>query len=449
MSKRGKIRIFSFAAVLVLVLGGFYIESHAMLVTSRTELEYNYRRALNDLTDYISNIEKSLEKAAFANTSTMQGNISAELFEQSSGAKASMATLPFSHEKTEKISRFVSQVGDYAMALSRKSAAGQQADEKELETLAVMRDYAGKLLEALEEMQAHLSVDKAQIGKAKSLMNNVDKIDELPKFDDNMDEVAQEFADFPELLYDGPFSDHIMQSESLYLKDKTELPASEAKAKAAEFLQCQETELQERGTSETALSAYVFTGNYGTVHVTKRGGEISYYKRTGAIENKNLDYEDALIIASDFLTKNGIDSFKESYYIINDNSCTINFSYLDKSSQEDVICYPDLIKVVIELDKGKAIEYDASGYLMNHHPRDIQLPALSLEEAEESVSKKLTIEDHALAITPTPGLSEVMCYEFKCKAEDGTDVLVYINSETGLEEQIFILTYSDNGILTF
>lgn len=448
MSKRAKIRVFSFAAVLVLVLGGFYVESHSMLLSSRAELEYSYRRALNDLTSYVSDMQYSLKKATYANTATMQNGVSAKLLEQSSGAKAAMATLPFSAEKTENISRFVSQVGDYAMAISRKASTGAQITNEEYQNLNTMEEYAKKLSEALEEVQAHLSVEKAEIGKTQRLLNNVDEVDSVPNFDDSLDEVAKEFNEYPELLYDGPFSDHVIQRESLYLKGKDSISSNDAKKIAAEFLGCNESELQESATVENSLPSYVYTWDQKTVQVTKSGGEISYYKHTETIENQNLSYEDALKKATEFLDKLGIASYKESYYIINDNTCTINFSYLDTQGDTDVICYPDLLKVVVELDHGDIVEYDPDGYLMNHHEREISEPEISLDEAKSSVSANLTIESHELAIIPTAGLDEVYCYEFKCTDKNDIDVLIYINAKTGLEEQIFILTYSDNGILT-
>ena len=39
---------------------------------------------------------------------------------------------------------------------------------------------------------------------------------------------------------------------------------------------------------------------------------------------------------------------KESYFSTNDGICTINFAYME----DDVVCYPDLIKVNVALDTG-------------------------------------------------------------------------------------------------
>ena len=42
----------------------------------------------------------------------------------------------------------------------------------------------------------------------------------------------------------------------------------------------------------------------------------------------------------------------------------------------------------------------------------------------------------------------MLTYEYLCQAENGEEVLVYLNADTGMEEQILILLRSDNGVLT-
>lgn len=446
MKKRNIIRLSSFIAAVVLVLGGLAIRGYAMLDKSKTDLEYTYRRALNDLSDYISDMEFTLKKASYANTPILQHELAAELLEKSSGAKTAMGVLPFSPEKTEKIGRFVSQIGDYAMALSRKAAAGIEISQEEVNNFITMRDYTIKLRDALEEIQAHLSVEKAQVGKTKSLLNNVDEIDNLPSFDDSLDDVAKEFNEFPTMLYDGPFSDHILQQTALYLEGKEEVTREQAAEKAAEFLGCTAGDLKDGGTQENSLASYVFDFETSRILISKVGGEVAYFTKDADIKESNLQYEEALEKAKAFLSSKGIENTAESYYVVNDNTCTINLAYKHVGETE-VICYPDLLKVKVSLADGEILEFDPIGYIMNHHERDFAAATLSAEQAQEKLSSQLTVESSALCIIPTAGLNELMAYEFKCKDSEGTDILIYVNAETGMEEQLFILTYSDNGIL--
>ena len=73
---------------------------------------------------------------------------------------------------------------------------------------------------------------------------------------------------------------------------------------------------------------------------------------------------------------------KESYYVINNNICTINYAYV----QDGAVCYSDLVKVGVALDSGEIVSFSATGYLMNHHTRSVDYSPISSEEARASVS---------------------------------------------------------------
>ena len=52
-----------------------------------------------------------------------------------------------------------------------------------------------------------------------------------------------------------------------------------------------------------------------------------------------------------------------------------------------------------------------------------------------------------LAIIPTEYQTEIFCWEFKGKVED-REFLVYINVDTGNEEDVLIILDTPNGTLT-
>ena len=52
-----------------------------------------------------------------------------------------------------------------------------------------------------------------------------------------------------------------------------------------------------------------------------------------------------------------------------------------------------------------------------------------------------------MAIIPTEWKTEIFCYEFKGSVE-GKDFLVYINCETGEEEDILVILDTPGGTLT-
>ena len=69
------------------------------------------------------------------------------------------------------------------------------------------------------------------------------------------------------------------------------------------------------------------------------------------------------------------------------------------------------------------------------------------DKAKEVLNKKLEIKSEGLAFIPTEYKTEILCWEFKGNVA-GTDFLVYINAETGKEEDILTIVNTPNGTLT-
>ena len=416
MTRRGKIRAGTFALATVAILGIGISVQNQQAMEAETTLSYVYQRAVSDLSGYVSGMETALEKVRYANTATAQTSLAAQLLEESSGAKAALAALPASGENSGNINRFLAQAGDYASYLSRRLAAGSELSQEEFDNLTTLRKYAETLSTELQKLEERFRYGKVTMKEAESTLKNV--IEVLPSYGGELEESASAFGEYPTLIYDGPFSDHISQMTAKATQGLERLPQGNAEQAAAKFLGVKSAELEHTISNPRTIS-----------------------------ENK-LSQEEALKKAEAFLEKAGISSYKQSYYITADGVCTFNFAWLEKTDTLSVTCYPDLIKVGVALDNGEIVSYNASGYLMNHRERQLKAPSVTAEKARESVSTRLKIQQEPnLALIPTPGLDEVLCWEFVCKGEDGEDVLVYISGETGMEERIYELIESDNGVL--
>lgn len=447
MKKSTLARIIAFSLAALLLPWGFWLDASLSLGDVQAHLEAVYLRALGDLADSVSAMESTLEKAKYTGTASTRTAVSAELMEQSGGAKAALASLPFTQERAERVSRFLSQVGDYALSLSRNSLAGGSLEQRDLENLSALGEYAGKLSAALEKLQARLTAEKSGIVHTVSLLNNVGQLEELALLDDDFDGLAQEFAQFPALLYDGPFSDHIARREPRMLENLEPVTQARAASLAAEFLDCPEEELGFSGEGGGSLPVYSFTWGDSMVNITRQGGRVSYFRRSGAVKKPRMSSRDAVRAAKDYLSALDLPPLEESYYVQNDGLCAVNFHTVLDLSGERVLCYPDLVKVVVELEKGGAVELDCTGLIMNHQERSLDLPRVSREEAERFLSPVLKEEKADLALIPTPGLGEVLCWEFHCTASDGTEVLSYVNAASGQEEQLYLLQRDEHGVL--
>ena len=423
MTKNRKVLFLSLALVaVILVLGGTTVSGYMQASKYKMNLNYNYQRAVTDLGDCVENIENTLNKSIYANTPTQQNGLAAKLMRETSMAKAALGILPLESGNLANVNKFISQVGDFSMALSSKISAGGSISEEEYASMENLEQYAKKLKEGLDGIQPDFDAGPV---------------------DASFQQAADDFTDYPSLIYDGPFSDHIGQQEPKLLAGQSEVPQGNAQNNAASFLGVTQDKLTHTQDSADGLPTYNFDCGTIRISVTKAGGVVSAMTDGREIGEIRLDADGARTAAQGFLEAKGIQNMKESYYVINDGICTINYAY----SQDGVTCYPDLVKVAVALDTGGIVEYNATGYIMNHTDRGALTPKITQEEAQKSVSPRLKVESGSLALIPTPGLNEVLCYEFQCTGENEDRVLVYINASTGMEEQIFILMQSDSGVL--
>ncbi len=177
--------------------------------------------------------------------------------------------------------------------------------------------------------------------------------------------------------------------------------------------------------------------------MTKTGGHVIWMLYSRNVGQETLDVDKVKQIGKEFLESRGYKNMKDTYYIKEDGTATVNYAY----EQNGVVVYPDLIKVKIALDNGEIVGFEAKGYLMNHTERDIPEPKVSEAEIRANFMAKKELKSVGLAIIPTNFGTEIFCYELKGRMND-RDFLVYINAETGREEKVLIIIDTPEGILT-
>lgn len=444
MTKRRTVQIVSVTAAALIALSAVAIGGYTMANRYHRDLEYSYRRAFNELNTYVSVMESTLEKSIYANTPTQQTGIAGVLMKNASAAKSSLSVLPLKENTMDTIQKFISQVEDFSTALSKKAASGQTITNEDQTTLTQLYDYAALLKADLAQLLNQFDDQRLSIGESQTLISNLNLEEAVPVFGEELAAYAEDFQDYPTLIYDGPFSDHITQRKPKLLADTEQISTEQAIDTAAQFFNLEKETITYSSDTGGNLPTINLTSHTKKISVTQQGGIVLRLLDTRTVKKSNLTYEQAKQIAEEFLRKNGFGDCKESYYVINDNLCTIQFF----AQKNGATLYPDLIKVSVALDNGEIAEYNAAGYIMNHTERTIEKPTLTPEEARKIVSPALTITTENLAVIPTAGLNEVLCYEFLCTGKNQDEVLVYINAQTGMEEQIFIVLRSDNGVLT-
>ena len=367
-------------------------------------------------------------------------------------AQVYLAQLPISSNELSNTSKFLNQVSEYSYSLGTKCINKKDITEEEMNNLEELYNYSKDLKLTLNQLLNDMGNNSISWKELTKDANTAfaQQVDNLSATSfSNLDE---NFGEYEGLIYDGAYSEHIENAEKKGLVGD-EISEEEAKKIVKKFVsEDRIEEINSNGLIENGnIVVYEFAikikdgddNNPLNIAISKIGGHIVLMNYNRQVVEEKISQEEANKIGQDFLSSRGIENMKATYYLKQGGAVTVNYAY----EQDGVVIYPDLVKVKIALDNGEILGMETTGYLNNHEVRNIPQVKISEQEARKKLNKNLKITSSGLAIIPTEWRTEIFCYEFKGKVND-TDFLVYINAETGAEENILVIIDTPNGILT-
>lgn len=455
-NKNNKMAYIIIAIILVIATVGAivyyaYQETRKYVVAS----ENKYNMAFYELVDYVQNVETYLAKALISTTPEHGAETLTNVWREASVAQSCLSQLPINSHELENTSKFLNQVSDYSYSLSRKNIAGERLSQEDLKNIKELHTYSLELENTLNQLSTDLNNGRIKWGELKDEGTKAfaTQVSSITK--DSFSNLEENFHEYSGLIYDGAFSEHITSAEKKGLTGE-EIDEEKAKEIVKKFYGEDKIEkIDSNGYSENAeIPSFDFSvkmkenDNIATISVSKKGGHVIFANYNRTVNVETISQERANEIAKDFLNKHGYINVKETYYYKQNGIVTINYAYMQNSANnQQVIIYPDLIKVKVALDDGSVLGIETSGYLNSHTTRNLPTNIITKEKAKEVLNKDLQIESENLAIIPTKWNTEVFCWEFKGKVEDN-EFLVYINAETGKEEDILVIVNTADGTLT-
>ena len=448
--KRNYLYIILIILVVVSSVLGYFLYKKNQEYATTTHNQYNL--ALYQLVDYVQDVENYLAKSLITSTPEHGAETLTKVWREANLAQVYLAQLPVSNNELANTAKFLNQVSEYSYSLSRKNIYNEELTQEDLDNLKQLYDYSKGLKNTLDQLLTDMNEGRINWNE---LTQNTEiafaqQVDNLSAATfSNLDE---NFGEYAGLIYDGAFSEHMESSEKKGLVGE-DVDEEKAKQIAIDFVgQDRIIEVNNNGLVENGdiqvfdFSIRIRDGNANnpmTISISKKGGHIVNMNYNREILTETISWDQAKSIGIDFLNSREIYNMKATYYLKEQGVATVNYAY----EQEGVTIYPDLIKLKIALDNGEILGIETTGYLNNHTQRNIISPKISKEQAKENLNKNLEITSENLAIIPTEWKTEIFCYEFKGKIND-TDFLVYINAETGKEENILVIIDTPNGVLT-
>lgn len=441
MTTRSYVRIFSFVLAAVSVLAGYAIINMNHANSYKMQLENSYQQSLNELSENLDAIETNLTKSIYSNSDKMLLEISSDLYAECGEAKDALSRLPVSQMNLGSTYKFISQASDYSTYIAKKIASGEKITDEEHKNLSTLLNYSRKLNDSVEGMVSICnSGGKITASNVKNKANiNVNAISA------DMTAAEEAFNNYPTLLYDGPFADAVLNREPQMIKNKDYISKEQAREIAATALNCNINQVGNANDEEGKIPCYTFTCGQKNIGISKQGGYVAYILYGGKITQASITEDNARNIAKSYLKSIGYENMAETYYMTNDNICVINYAY----SQNGITYYSDLIKVGISMADGKVLSLEAEGFLTNHIERKAFTEKIKLDDIKKNASPYLKILDTKKCVIPKENGLEIECFELHCESsETGEEVLIYVNAQTGAEENILLLLYSDGGTLT-
>lgn len=451
MKRKTKILLISYASAAVVALAVALVACRAGAVSYETRLDANYRHAFSEVLTAVQELDTSLKKSAYAATPAMECAVCTEIYSDAQTAEMAIGVLPVQTQSLEKIARHIAVVGDYAYALSRAAAEGNHFSEEALSNLKAFSLTTSALYEQLGTLQQAIADGAVSTETHRRLTDALDNLQEesasaVDTIGAEMEALGESFPEVPALVYDGMYADRA-SAEMRMLSGKAEVSEEEARAAAAEFLQCPAEQLRPSGRSEGRTPCWNFDLPDGdtviSISVTVQGGEVLYFYSSCPSGEAALTHEQALAAAEDFLTRNGYENMQPCSYEASGNAETFVFAY----QQGDVLCYPDLVRVKVCLESGSVLAFEAVDYLTYHTQRDLPSPLPDSASARNAVPASLQIQREQAVLIPSAGKFERFCYEYLCTDADGGQCLIYVNAETGEQERILLVQEGEGSVL--
>lgn len=452
-NKKSIIIIAIILAVAIVGAVGYYAyqQNHQYMVA----VENSYNMSFFELVDYVQNVETYLAKALISTTPEHGAETLTNVWREAGIAQTYLSQLPISSNELEKTSKFLNQVSDYSYSLSRKNIKGETLSQEDFDNIKKLHTYSVELENSLNQLSADLNEGRIKWGELTRRGNNVFATQVTNISQDSFSSLEENFHEYSGLIYDGAFSEHMTSAEKKGLTGD-DIDEEKAKNIVKEFYGEEKIEnINSNGYSENAeIPSFDFSVKMkdsdinATISVAKKGGHIIFANYNKNVNAETISQEKADEIGKQFLDAHGYKDMKETYYLKQNGVVTINYAYSQTAENgEKVVMYPDLIKLKVALDDGSVLGIETTGYLNSHHTRDIPTNLITKEDAKKVLNKQLEIQSENLAIIPTKWKTEILCWEFKGKVEDN-EFLVYINAQTGKEEDILVIVNTPDGTLT-
>lgn len=437
-----------FPIVAVLLIGAVYwgYQEHQEKNSILIKAENQYQRAFHDLTYHIEKVHEQLGNTLAVNSTSngyhRKGLVN--VWRLTSEAQNEISQLPLSYLPFTDAEDFLSHISNFAYKTAVRDLTKHPLTDSEYKTLQTLYKKSDEIAKDLHRMQQDVINDNLRwmdvevaIAQDQQASGNI--------IVDGLREVNGKVGQYPEMNW-GPSVASMYEKRTIKMLGGQTVQPEQIRQKAAQFMGVDPSliEVTEngKGTEFASYSAVAFPDDPARkiqMDFTQTGGgQLIWFMKFRELGESRVSFEQARASADKFLAEKGFKGMRAVNYDLNNVSGT--FTYV--GTQNGVLIYPDKLTVKVALDNGETVGLQASDYVYEHHERKLPKPAIGKAEAQKALNPDFKVTKEQLAVIDGEMGEEVLCYEYTGSI-NGSLYRIYINSETGLEETIEVMSQDD------
>ncbi len=419
MKKKYKIVLATYTLAALTALGGYSFAASRMLISYELAARYSSARAFEETVLSVDSMRNALEKCQYATDSGMVSRLCADAYAGALAAETAMSTLPFSNYRLEQTAEFLNFAGDYAYTLGRQGI--ERPEGQQLKILSELSQRAGEFSGKLRELQSSVNSGELIMDSMQGSMGNISQ-GESGLVSEAMLEYENGLGEHELPEYDGKYN---VENKSM----SGELTQDEMKALAAAYAGVEVQQLKEEYAYSGTEGRKCYSAGDTFICVSPAG--VESLGQTRLVSEVKLSAQQAKKAAEDYLKANGYENLS-----LSEKGSQGAVSVMKFSATENGVLWPDnYIKVAIAMDDGSVYSFDSKNYSSEKSGTDWTVDS---EKALAAMPESLTLDKIEKVIINSSSGKPLACYKLRCTAENGQKLELFVNGNSGKQQDIRI-----------
>lgn len=409
------------------------------------DAENKYMSAFHKLKWTSENIEERTARLMATNDPHLQEGLLADLRVFSAQAVEHMAVLPLLTLDTPRIESFLNTLREQSDVMHEKINQGHALSPEDWTLLADMRKQSAFFEDQLGNMMGI-------VGSGMIRWRDTVRVTGPTQTGQTTTPITKSVAQMEKALTPPPGEEKVLSPENDPLKRPRVDPGPRVDQAAAiaalkRFVDMPlKAEPQVTGVSDPVDEEHTFSlyfinavkqnGTPLTFGISVHGGHVVYMLDGRPVSEKRFTIAQLVERARQMLQQRGYQTVEYVSSAETDGTLVLDFAPVEQG----VSVMVDKIRVMLAMDNGELVGFDAKNYWINRHSRQYSKPALTADQARQRLAPRLKTDGQPrLAVIADRRSKERLTWEFQ-GAIDDQRFRVFVDTQSGEEVDIQRIT---------